>query len=84
MPSDSPYATSGLCSGDAGLCSIATTTDLTLQFCDMPSAIEWRDLVSYCDTKLLIVNETPGLLFIKRTDVLPQDLVKFRNREIGC
>ena len=26
----------------------------------------------------------PGPLFTERTDVLPQDLVKSRSREIGC
>ena len=30
------------------------------------------------------LQQTPGPLFSKRTDVLPQDIVKSRSREIGC
>ena len=29
-------------------------------------------------------SDTAGLLFSKRTDILPQDLVKFQSREIRC
>ena len=43
--------------------------------------MNWRLFTTY---RAQWTRATPGPLFTKRTDVLPQDVMKSRSREIGC